>query len=204
MATRRFFIGAVGLAAVAAALGWRRPEVAGATETFAVAHSDEEWRKLLRPDQYAVLRQAGTETPFTSPLLHEERRGLFACAGCDLDLFSSTTKFDSGTGWPSFWAPIDKAVRRNQGHEFLYGQDGGVLQSLRRPSRPRLRRRSQADGASLLHERPGDDVQAGERLSRAAAPSARSPDRSRRRRPRIRDRIPRSRRASLHFHFRPN
>jgi peptide-methionine (R)-S-oxide reductase len=57
-----------------------------------------------------VLRQAGTETPFTSPLLHEERKGTFACAGCDLDLFSSTTKFDSGTGWPSFWTPIEKAV----------------------------------------------------------------------------------------------
>ena len=119
MTTRRFFIGAVGLAAVAAALGWRRPEVAGATETFAVAHSDEEWRKLLRPDQYAVLRQAGTETPFTSPLLHEERRGLFACAGCDLDLFSSTTKFDSGTGWPSFWAPIDKAVLETKDTSFF-------------------------------------------------------------------------------------
>ena len=58
-----------------------------------------------------MLRQAGTERPFTSPLLHEERRGVFACAGCDLDDFSSTTKFDSGTGWPSFWAPLDDAVQ---------------------------------------------------------------------------------------------
>ena len=57
-----------------------------------------------------ILRQSGTERPFTSPLLHEERRGVFTCAGCDLDLFSSTTKFDSGTGWPSFWAPLDNAV----------------------------------------------------------------------------------------------
>ncbi|HMR29669.1 MAG TPA: peptide-methionine (R)-S-oxide reductase MsrB [Geminicoccaceae bacterium] len=84
-----------------------------ATETavaFPVAHSDEEWRKLLTSDQYAVLRQSATEYPFTSPLLGEHRRGSFACAGCDLDLFSSTTKFESGTGWPSFWAPIEDAV----------------------------------------------------------------------------------------------
>ena len=58
-----------------------------------------------------MLRQEATEPPFTSALLHEKRRGTFACAGCALDLFSSTTKFDSGTGWPSFWAPLDKAVR---------------------------------------------------------------------------------------------
>jgi peptide-methionine (R)-S-oxide reductase len=83
---------------------------AAAAETFEVMHSDSEWRKLLTPDQYAVLRQEGTENAFTSPLLHEERRGNFACAGCDLELFSSTTKFDSGTGWPSFWAPLENAV----------------------------------------------------------------------------------------------
>ena len=63
--------------------------------------------KKLSPDQYAVLRQDGTERAFTSPLLKETARGVFACAGCDLDLFSSNTKFDSGTGWPSFWAPLD-------------------------------------------------------------------------------------------------
>jgi peptide-methionine (R)-S-oxide reductase len=79
-----------------------------------IVHSDAEWRKLLTPDQYDVLRQAGTERPFTSPLLHEERTGLFACAGCDLPNFSSKTKFDSGTGWPSFWAPLDKAVKETE------------------------------------------------------------------------------------------
>ena len=77
---------------------------------FEVTHSDAEWRKLLTPDQYTILRQSGTERPFTSALLHEHRQGNFACAGCDLDLFSSTTKYDSGTGWPSFWAPLDKAI----------------------------------------------------------------------------------------------
>jgi peptide-methionine (R)-S-oxide reductase len=83
---------------------------AAATANFEVTHSDEEWRKLLSPDAYEVLRHEGTERPFTSKLLEEHRNGVFACAGCDLPLFSSKTKFDSGTGWPSFWAPLDKAV----------------------------------------------------------------------------------------------
>jgi peptide-methionine (R)-S-oxide reductase len=64
----------------------------------------------LKPDQYEVLRHEATERPFTSALLHEERRGTFSCAGCDLAVFSSTTKFDSRTGWPSFWAPLEHAV----------------------------------------------------------------------------------------------
>ncbi|WP_442581740.1 peptide-methionine (R)-S-oxide reductase MsrB [Mesorhizobium sp. ASY16-5R] len=108
MITRRFLLkGAAGVAMAAAAAG---PRSVFAAETFEVTHTEEEWRKLLTPDQFAVLRQAGTERPFTSPLNDEHRRGSFACAGCDLDLFSSTTKFDSGTGWPSFWAPLEKAV----------------------------------------------------------------------------------------------
>jgi peptide-methionine (R)-S-oxide reductase len=75
-----------------------------------IVHTDPEWRALLTPDQYAVLRQEGTERPFSSELLEEHRPGTFACAGCDLPLFSSKTKFDSGTGWPSFWAPIEGAI----------------------------------------------------------------------------------------------
>ncbi len=77
---------------------------------FEITHSDAEWRKLLTPDQYSILRESGTERPFTSALLHEHRQGNFSCAGCDLDLFSSAAKYDSGTGWPSFWAPLDKAI----------------------------------------------------------------------------------------------
>ena len=73
-------------------------------------HTDEEWHHLLTPDQYQVLRKDGTERSFTSPLLEEHRTGTFTCAGCDLPLFSSKTKFDSGTGWPSFWAPLPDAV----------------------------------------------------------------------------------------------
>jgi peptide-methionine (R)-S-oxide reductase len=77
---------------------------------FEVVHSDEEWRRLLTREQYRVLRQHGTERPGSSPLNHEKRAGVYHCAGCDLALFSSKTKFDSGTGWPSFWAPLENAV----------------------------------------------------------------------------------------------
>jgi peptide-methionine (R)-S-oxide reductase len=91
-------------------------DVAGAdtprnsTETFPISHTDAEWRKKLSAAQYDVLRNAGTETPYTSPLNDEHRNGTFRCAGCNSDLFASSTKFDSGTGWPSFWKPLDGAV----------------------------------------------------------------------------------------------
>jgi peptide-methionine (R)-S-oxide reductase len=110
MMTRRRLI-TTGFAGAMTTIGalWRSRSLAAAT-AFEVTHTDAEWKKLLTPDQYAVLRHEATERPFTSPLLHENRRGTFACAGCGLDLFSSTTKFDSRTGWPSFWAPFEKAV----------------------------------------------------------------------------------------------
>ncbi len=79
-------------------------------EKFEVTHTDAEWRALLTPEQYSVLRQEGTERAFTSPLDHEHRHGTFACAGCANPLFSSSTKFDSGTGWPSFYQPLKNAV----------------------------------------------------------------------------------------------
>jgi peptide-methionine (R)-S-oxide reductase len=110
MLTKRLLLtgAAIGLAS---AFGLSRLTVASdADETFPVSHSDAEWRKLLTPAQFDVLRRSGTERPFSSTLLHEARQGVFACAGCDLDLFSSTTKFDSRTGWPSFWAPLGNAV----------------------------------------------------------------------------------------------
>lgn len=81
-----------------------------------VMHSDSEWRKILTPEQYGVLRQEGTERAFSSPLLHQAQPGTFLCAGCDLALFASSTKFDSGTGWPSFWAPLKAAVHETQDH----------------------------------------------------------------------------------------
>ncbi|WP_419758645.1 peptide-methionine (R)-S-oxide reductase MsrB [Acidisoma sp.] len=79
-------------------------------ETFPVMHSDAEWRAALSPDAYEVLRDQGTEAPFSSPLDMETRPGLYACAGCAQTAYSSTTKYDSGTGWPSFWAPLTGAV----------------------------------------------------------------------------------------------
>lgn len=111
MITRRLFLlqGGTGCAVLIAGLSVTIPSTATA-ETFEFTRSDDEWRNQLTPDQFAVLRESATERPFTSSLLDEHRRGNFACAGCDLDLFSSTTKFDSGTGWPSFWAPLEKAV----------------------------------------------------------------------------------------------
>jgi peptide-methionine (R)-S-oxide reductase len=83
-----------------------------------IGRTDEEWRKLLTPEQYSVLREDGTERPFTSPLNHEKRQGRFSCAGCDLAAFSSATKFDSGTGWPSFWAPLEGAVDTKEDTSF--------------------------------------------------------------------------------------
>jgi len=81
---------------------------ARAAVTFTL--TDAQWRKKLSPEAYQVMRHAGTERPFTSPLLNEHRTGQFACAGCDLPLFASHTKFESGTGWPSFWQPLPHAV----------------------------------------------------------------------------------------------
>ncbi|HMO27859.1 peptide-methionine (R)-S-oxide reductase MsrB [Enterovirga sp.] len=108
MLTRRVLMlsGVAGLAAV-----WLRPDnEAGAAEVYAVSYSDDEWRRRLTPQQYAVLRREGTERPYSSPLNDEHRRGSFSCAGCDNELFSSSAKFESGTGWPSFWAPLAGAV----------------------------------------------------------------------------------------------
>jgi len=114
MLTRRNALGFAGAVALAACAGGRAAQAA----EDKVEHSDAEWRKLLTPDQYAVLRHEGTERPFTSPLLHEERKGVFSCAGCDRDLFASETKFDSGTGWPSFWQPLPDAVTETEDRSY--------------------------------------------------------------------------------------
>src|ERR1700760_3578334 len=83
---------------------------AASGETFAVQHTDAEWRSQLTSAQYDVLRQEGTERAFSSPLDHETRAGGYSCAACQNKLFSSDTKYDSGTGWPSFWQPLPDAV----------------------------------------------------------------------------------------------
>ncbi len=109
--TRRFLLATgAGLAAIAVV---RWPKKAGAVtekETFEVQKTEEEWRRQLTAEQYNVLRKHGTEYAGSSPLNHEKRKGIFACAGCDLPLFSSETKYESGTGWPSFYQPLSNAI----------------------------------------------------------------------------------------------
>jgi peptide-methionine (R)-S-oxide reductase len=112
MINRRAFL-AAGAALPALALGVRfgRAQTMTTTETVDYRKlSDMDWRQRLTANQYMILRQHGTERPGSSPLNKEKRKGTFACAGCDLPLFSSDTKFESGTGWPSFYQPLANAV----------------------------------------------------------------------------------------------
>ena len=110
--SRRALLGATGVVGALAVIGGalRLNAVAAGAAKFEVEKTDAEWKRLLTADQYTVLRHEGTEHPFSSPLEHEHHNGTFSCAGCDLALFSSSTKFDSGTGWPSFWKPLANAV----------------------------------------------------------------------------------------------
>ena len=105
---RREVIGGAVIAG-AALLVWPR-QSAGAATTFEVRRSPAEWKKLLGPQRYEILREAGTERPYSSLLNKEHRRGAFTCAGCGLPLFASTAKFESGTGWPSFFRALPKAI----------------------------------------------------------------------------------------------
>ena len=97
-------------------------EVEGATTgaSFEIVRSEEEWRRVLTPAQYRVLREHGTEAAGSSPLDHEHREGTYHCAGCDLPLFSAATKFDSGTGWPSFWAPLENAIGTSEDRTLFF------------------------------------------------------------------------------------
>jgi peptide-methionine (R)-S-oxide reductase len=113
MLTRRaVFLGAAGLVG-AGALGYagtRRPALAATEGDFEIVRTAAEWQEILTPEQYSVLREEATERAFTSPLLNEKRAGLYHCVGCDAALFDSATKFDSGTGWPSFWDALPGAI----------------------------------------------------------------------------------------------
>lgn len=120
MTKRDFFLFAASGAAILAglrALGSRA--VAATSGVFEVEHSEAEWRARLTPAQYRVLREHGTERAGSSPLNHEKRKGIFACAGCDLPLFSSDTKFESGTGWPSFYKPLENAIATSKDRSFF-------------------------------------------------------------------------------------
>ena len=118
MLSRRTLMGVGAGGLIVALYGRDAASAAGAAQSFELTRTEDEWRKLLTADQFAVLRRSGTERPNTSPLLHEKRKGTFACAGCALELFSSDTKYDSRTGWPSFWAPIENAVGTTEDKSF--------------------------------------------------------------------------------------
>jgi peptide-methionine (R)-S-oxide reductase len=118
MIDRRIVLASVASLFGLAALRWLRVSPARAAEKFEIEKTDAEWRAQLTPEQYDILRREGTERPWSSPLLKEHRKGIFACAGCDLSLFSSETKFDSGTGWPSFYKPLDNAVGETKDRTF--------------------------------------------------------------------------------------
>lgn len=111
--TRRGFFLLSGTAVLAAAAfrGFTRNSVASETgETFEVTKTDAEWKAILTDEQYRILRHEDTERPFTSALNTEKRKGIFHCAGCDLPVYSSEAKYDSGTGWPSFWEALPNAI----------------------------------------------------------------------------------------------
>ncbi len=115
---RQFVVAAASALALVPVAAWlKRPAAHDRTESLARAphagpstRSDAEWRASLSRQEYAILRQEGTERPYSSPLNGEKRAGRFVCAGCAQPLFSSSTKFESGTGWPSFWEPLEGAV----------------------------------------------------------------------------------------------
>ena len=121
MINRRTLLTAgVALSAVATAVQFSKAEPMTATDTVDYRHlSDMDWRQRLTANQYMILRQHGTERPGSSPLNKEKRKGRFACAGCDLPLFSSDTKFESGTGWPSFYQPLPSAVETTTDRSFF-------------------------------------------------------------------------------------
>lgn len=122
--TRRLFLGIGGATVLTTGLlgsltrGHGLATAQAAQTKFPVTHTDAEWRKLLSPVQYRILRQSGTERAYSSPLNDEHRKGIFACAGCQQDLFSSDTKFESGTGWPSFYQPLEHAVGETRDSTF--------------------------------------------------------------------------------------
>jgi peptide-methionine (R)-S-oxide reductase len=158
MLKRRHVLAAsIGGAAMLAAYRYSLPGAAAADERFKVTHTDAEWRALLTPAQYAVLRRQGTERPYSSPLDKEHRAGTFACAGCQLALFSSETKFDSHTGWPSFWQPLENAaVTSNSdrsvdmmGKEVHCAQCGGHLGHVFNDGPPPTRLRYCMNGVAL-------------------------------------------------------
>ena len=130
---------------------------------FPVTHTDAEWRKILTPEQYDVMRGHGTERPGSCALLYEKRPGTFVCAGCGQPLFESKTKFESGTGWPSFDTPVEGGVGDERRPQHGHDAHRGALRALRLASGPCLSGRAAADRPALLHQRGRDELHAGGR-----------------------------------------
>jgi peptide-methionine (R)-S-oxide reductase len=122
--SRRSFLGSAAAVAVAGGGAFvvfgRNGGTAEAAERFEVTRTAAEWRRILGPQRYAVLREAATERSGSSPLDREHRRGTFLCAGCELPIYSSAAKFDSGTGWPSFTRPLANAVRTRPDRNLIF------------------------------------------------------------------------------------
>ena len=120
MTTRRMLLAGAGAVAVLAALRWSGGDDEVAAGPFEVQKTDDEWRRQLTAAQFNVLRRHATEQPYSSPLNHEKRSGTFVCAGCDLPLFSADTKYESYSGWPSFFRPLANAIGTSQDHAYLW------------------------------------------------------------------------------------
>lgn len=125
MLTRRnILFGGTALAALGMVAIWpRHAAPARAAEgPFEVEKTEAEWRALLSPAEYDVLREEGTEYPYTSPLNDEKRAGIYHCRGCDLPLFDAAAKYDSRTGWPSFWEPLPEAIGESTDYKIGYAR----------------------------------------------------------------------------------
>ena len=119
MTTRRMWLAGAAAVAVLAALRWYDAGDEAAAGPFEVEKSDDEWRRQLSAQQFNVLRRHATEQPYSSPLNYEKRNGTFVCAGCELPLFSADAKFESYSGWPSFFRPLANAVATSQDHAYF-------------------------------------------------------------------------------------
>lgn len=124
LSRRSMLFGGTALAAIGASALFMRltPATRAAEGPFEIEKTEAEWRAQLTPQEFDVLRAEGTEYPYTSPLNDETRDGLYHCKGCDLALFDAATKYDSRTGWPSFWAPIDDAIGESTDYKLGYAR----------------------------------------------------------------------------------
>lgn len=116
---RQFLVVLASAAGLVPLVGWLTGPSAAVSGIFPIMRSEQEWRRTLSAAQFRVLRRQATERPFTSPLNLEHRTGVYKCAGCGRELFASEAKFESGTGWPSFWRPMDNAVATSVDRSWL-------------------------------------------------------------------------------------